>query len=236
MSRYQLSPENKHIEQATPGLSVYLLGSLNRLVAPTRMRVTAVASSVAAFTYTVTVIEGNLPVAGQLLYVQGDTNNAQFNINGIAIASVSFADVPEDGIGTVTVTKAGSFVAKVASVAEATAPQNEIGETLAPGAPFTSAPCSIQSNTGPNNARSIRFDVGFPTAPGGVTVTAQTADFDLDSEYSDLTTVASLPVAPAQTVFSSVFVGAIGNFVRYRISGLAANGGNYGTIVGKVTV
>ena len=236
MSRYQTSPQNKHIEQCVPGLSVYLLGSLNRLVAPTRMRVTAVQSSGAVFTYYVTVIEGNLPVAGQLISVSGCAVDTQFNLTGATIASVSFADVPEDGIGSLTVTHTGNFYAKTADVGSAQAPQVEVGETMAPGGTFSSAPCAIQSNTGPNNARSIRFDVGFPTLPGAVTVTAQTADFDLDSEYSDLAQVAVVPATPAQSVFSLVFVGAIAQFVRFKVSGLAATGGSYGTIVAKVTV
>src|ERR1700676_2120635 len=160
MPLYQQSPQNKQVLQAVPGLPTYLLGSLNRTVAPTRMTVTAVASNGTTFTYSVTVIEGQLPVVGQLVSISGCAVNSQFNVTNAKIASVSFANVPENGVGTFTVTKSGTFYAQTSDVGFAIAPQIETGETilsLSPnGSQFASSEVSLQDNTGPDNPFTIR--------------------------------------------------------------------------------
>lgn len=241
MPLFQQSPNNKNVLQATSGLPTYLLGSLNRTAAPTRMRVTAVASSGATFTYTVTVIEGNLPVVGQLVSVSGCAVNSQFNVTNAKIASVSFVDVPEDGIGTFTVTQAGTFVPQTPEVGFAIAPQIETAETilsLSPsGASFASREVSLQDNTGPDNLFTIRAIAIFPVLPGAATVVIQTADLDIDSDFQTAVTVAVVAggVLPGGgNEAGVVLTGLRVRFARFLVSGIAGYGS--ASIIGKVLI
>ncbi len=241
---YQLSPINKQVLQATSGLPTYLLGSFNRTVSPTKMRVTAVQSNGATFTYFVTVTGGNLPVAGQLVSVQGCITNSQFNVTNATIASVSFTNTPENGVGSFTVTKAGSFFVQTSDVGEALAPQVETGELLstlaAGGASFSSQEVSLQDNTGPDNGFIIRAICSFPNGlPGAAIVQVYTADNNVDSDYVLLGTVGSvsgglLNGAAGLTVAGSIFTGIRARFVRFNVNGMAAVGTS--RIVGKILV
>jgi hypothetical protein len=208
------------------------------------MKVTAVASNGATLTFYVTVIEGNLPVAGQLLTVAGCTTDPEFNVTNAVIASATFSDVPEDGIGTVTVTKAGTTYVKTADVGAGIAPQIEIGELLSAlssaGAPFSSQEVSLMDNTGPDAPFTLRAIVSFPSGlPGAATVQVYTADNDVDSDYVLLGTVGTvsggvLNATAGLTTTGNIFTNIRARFVRLYVSGLAAVGTS--RIVGKFLV
>lgn len=221
---------NRHVEQASPGLPVYLLGSFSYTTAPTRMNITNVALTSNVATLTVKVIEGNLPVAGQLIYVSGCSNTAFNNATGIAISSVSFTNSPEDGIGTVSYALTHADVVSAAATGRAVAPVAEVGEALADGA---SVACALQANVGPENPFDIRVDVSFPSAGSitAVTLTAQSAALDIDSEYQDLAQIVTVS-SGTPTSASIVVPDVMARFIRIKTSSLSGTG----TVVAKVTV
>lgn len=89
------------IALALPGIPVYVWGSLSDRISPTRMTISNVALTSNVVTLTVQVIEGNVPVAGQLITVTGTQQaSGAFNVTAVAIASVSINAT--SGAGTLT--------------------------------------------------------------------------------------------------------------------------------------
>jgi hypothetical protein len=219
MPSYQLSPLNRVVQTAVPGLPAYFFGSLNRLVAPTRMKLTSGSILTNVATLVVTVIEGNIPVVGQLLTVF-TTDNSNFNVTNVAIASVSAAAVPDAGVYTLTYAKTASNQPSVPLAGAAIAPQAETGETIANGA---SVPIALQANIGPNNGQDIRVDVTYPTVPTKFKVDVQTSMIDLDSEYVTLGTVSSV-AGSSITGQAQMWADVRANFVRLNGSTLAGTG------------
>lgn len=220
-------------QQAVPGLPCYLRGSLNRTVAVTVMAVTAVQLTSPTAQVTGTVIEGQVPVVGQLVSIAGAVP-AYFNVTNAKITAVSAAATPDVGVYTISFALTNSNIGTTNSPGKAVAPQIEVGETIVAGASISAA---LQSNVNPAQGRAVRFDVSFPTLPGAVTVAAQSADLDIDSEYQyiggSLATGTVVTVTGGvQTGASTVFTGMTANFVRLITSGLAGSG----KIVGKVMV
>src|ERR1035438_2878575 len=89
------------IALALPGTPVYVWGSLSDRISPTKMTVSNVALTSNVATLTVQVIEGNVPIAGQLVTVQGtQAVSGAFNVTAIAIASATINATT--GAGTIT--------------------------------------------------------------------------------------------------------------------------------------
>jgi len=218
---------NTPIQQCVPGYPTYLLGTFDYGAATGNFTITNAARTAFACTLTVAVKEGNLPIVGQLVSVL--CSNATFNVSQAALTAVSFNAAT--GIGTITY--AGTTFGEVVSVAatgQVVAFVPEIGETLTAK---TSAPASIQANTGPNNGRDIRFEVivsgGTPTA----TVAVQSATNNIDSEYVTETAVStSLSFTSANGTKAYTLVDARARYYRFVISGVS--GGSTPVIVAKV--
>jgi hypothetical protein len=223
---YQTNPLNQHVEQANPGLPVFLLGTFSYITAPTIMQITNVALTSNVATLTVKVIEGNIPTTAQTIYVTCD--NSIFNGDATTITGVTIDATT--GIGTLTYAKTHANVASVAATGLAEAPVVATTDALANG---SSVPASLQSNTGPNNGRSIRFDVTVPSLPTTATITAQSAVTNVDSDYQNLGTVASV-TGGTLSGGSAIFTDIIANFVRFNIT--SVTGGSSPTITGKVTI
>lgn len=242
MPVYQASPIQRKVAQAVPGFPTYALGSFNSDVAPTSGSVIQVALASPTATVRVKVGTGNVPTTSQLISFQGVVP-AYFNVVNAAILSVSAAvNTPDDGTYDITFSLTNSNIGTTLSPGRFDAPQAEIGDavTLGGTGTWSSAAIAIQHNTGPNDGRSVRFDVSFPVLPGAVTVVAQSADHDVDTEYVTLGTVASVVGGVLQGNTSSgqasavIFANTLQRFVRFQLSGIAAAGS--AKIVGKVTV
>lgn len=236
MSLYQASRINTSVPQAVPGFPVYLLGSYAQDVATTRMNISTVALAGTTATVVGTVAEGNIPVVGQLVTLAGAVPS-YFNVTNAKILTVSSAASPDVGVYTITFTLANSNIGTTSSPGIAVAPQLEVGDSITLGSlsgPWSSLQCGVQQNVGPNNGRSVRFDVSFPTLPNGnCTVVAQSADLDLDAQYTDLGTVATV-TAGVQSGGSAVFADVLQNLVRFQVRNITSPGS--GTVVGKVLV
>lgn len=110
------------IALALPGIPAYVWGSLSDRVSPTKMTVSNVALTSNVATLTVEVIEGNVPVAGQLVTVTGtQTASGAFNVTAIAIASASINATT--GAGTITFALTHANVSSTADSGLAVAPQ-----------------------------------------------------------------------------------------------------------------
>lgn len=229
MPAYQAVPQNKQVQLAVSGLTAYLLGSHNRLVAATSMTVTSVQLIGTTATIGVIVKEGNVPTVGQLVSITGAVPS-YFNVSNSAITAVSSAATPDAGVYTIQFTLVNSNTTQISSPGLAVAPQIEISETLFSGA---SAQLCIQSNTGPQNGRSIRFDVSTTGTVGAAVVKAQSADYDIDSEYQDLGTILSI-TGGVSSGGSATFVDVLERFVRFNVTAVAGN--TSGKIIGKVLV
>jgi hypothetical protein len=110
------------IALALPGIPTYVWGSLNDRVSPTKMTVSNVALTTNVATLTVQVIEGNVPVAGQLVTVRGtQTSSGVFNVTAVAIASATINATT--GAGTITYALTNANVGSIADSGLAVAPQ-----------------------------------------------------------------------------------------------------------------
>ena len=110
------------IALALPGIPTYVWGSLSDRISPSKMTVSNVALTTNVATLTVQVIEGNVPVAGQLVTVRGtQTSSGVFNVTAVAIASVTINATT--GAGTITYALTNANVSSVADSGLAVAPQ-----------------------------------------------------------------------------------------------------------------
>jgi len=193
------------------------------------MNITAIVAASGTATLTVTVIEGQIPVVGQLLTVTGlQAPLDSFNVVNAKITAVSAAATPDVGVFTVSFAS-GASASTQPAYARAMAQQIETGELIVAK---SSVAIAIQSNVNPANGKSVRFDVSFPTLSGSVTAVAQSAVLDIDSEYQDLGTIGSMTGGVASGG-STIFTGIMANFVRVDLRSLAGSGGK---IIAKVTV
>lgn len=107
---------------ALPGIPTFFWGSLSDRISPTKMTVSQVALTSNVATLTVQVIEGNVPVAGQLVTVTGtQTSSGAFNVTAIAIASATINAT--SGAGTITYALTHANVSATADSGLAVAPQ-----------------------------------------------------------------------------------------------------------------
>lgn len=106
---------------ALPGIPTYVWGSLNDRVSPTRMTISNIALTSNVATLTVQVIEGNVPVAGQLVTVRGTQQaSGAFNVTAVAIASATINATT--GAGTITFALTHADVVSHSDSGMATAP------------------------------------------------------------------------------------------------------------------
>lgn len=233
MPSYQSTLVNlvRGVPEASPGLPVYLFGGRDYKVAPTKMNITNVALTSNVATLTVAVIEGNLPIVGQLVSTSGVSNSVFNNLTNKSITAVSFTNTPEDGKGTISFALTHADVVSAAATGRAVAFVAETTDALANGA---SLQVSLGFNVNPENGRTVRTDVNFPSLPTSVTVKLQGAAIDEDSQYVDIATVATV-AGSAQTAGPGVMTtGVLAPFLRLNVS--SATGGTNPTIIGKITV
>jgi hypothetical protein len=219
---------NQPVPQAVPGHPTYLLGTFDYRAAVGNYTITNVARTGTTATVTIQVIEGNVPVVGQLINVLSDNTN--FNVTGAQTAITAVSVNATTGAGTIQYTTSGSgTITSVAATGRVQALVPEVGETLAN---VTSMPCELQSNTGANNGRDVTFEVtlagGTPTA----NVAVQKAMNNIDSEFVDAGAGTNLNFSAATGTKSYTAVDLRDHFVRFVVSGVS--GGTSPTIVAKV--
>jgi hypothetical protein len=159
-------------EVVLPGKPAYLYGSMPWDTQDTLIQVTSVAISANVATVVGTIQWGNVPVAGNMISIQGtQTLSGAFNVSSIPLSSVSV--VVATGVVTMTFPLVGTTTLTTADAGNALIPIAEVAETLAAN---TSVPVYVPSQE-PNDmgSKSITTAVTFPTMPTAATVTLYSA-------------------------------------------------------------
>jgi hypothetical protein len=242
MPYYVTSPFKPPVQLLVAGTPSYLLGSWNDRTPPTLGYVLTNAGATTTATLVFRIVEGNAPAVGDLITVRGCANSNNFNVTNVAIATVSTTD---EGICTVTYTISSTTQATTRDGGQVIIPRPEVGEATVAGA---SAPVAAIFNSGNvDQGKVISATVSFPTVGGdsAATVKIQGADLDLDSEYQDIDTVATLAagslgttghwVSGQNTTAAASTPGGVNQtnyrFYRFNISGVS---GTASKIVAKI--
>lgn len=220
MPAYVAPPLGKAIA-LLPGVLGYSFGGFNSDAPYAKLSIQSVAITSNVATLNVTLLEGLIPLVGQLITVRGVQTAAAFNVTNIAIASISLNLTT--GIGTITYACTNANVATTTDSGLATVPLAETTDTLAAG---SGQQFAMQAASGlPSNSRDIGWSV---LDTGGATYSAnlQVADTDADADY---TTIASVTASGQQTA-----VAVRANFVRINLSGVS--GGTTPKIIARILV
>lgn len=203
MPAYVAPPFNKKTS-LVPGIVGYAFGSFNDQAVPMKATVTHVSLTSNVATITVTITEGDAPVAGSLLSTQGILNNSgAFNVSNVAITSASFTGAT----GTIVFPLTHADVAGAAASGLAVVPQPVVTEAIAQG--NKSQAFAIQSEPGGNKQNGIGwFTTATSGSPSGVEYDLQIADIDVDAEY---TKIDSSSLATGETRYVA---NVTANFVR----------------------
>jgi hypothetical protein len=239
MPGYDNSPFKPIPRLLIPGQNSYLLGSWRQDASPTQFQVATVAIAADVATVTGTVTGGDIPLVGGLISIRGtQTSSGAFNVTNAALTAVTFT--PATSAITVTFALTAANVATTADSGLAIVPISEVPETVANGA---SIACTPQNNeTFLEVGRLLSTTVTFPTLPTTATVVLQGANFDTDSEYTTIDTVATV-TAGAQTTPKVTEVQNNGGgtttainspvnyrFYRFLVSGVTGTG----TIIARI--
>lgn len=226
MPPYTSSPFNS-ISVITPGTPFYVYGGYNDRVAPSKFSISNVVLTSNVATLTVLIQKGNIPAVGSLVSVQGTQQaSGAFNVTNVALTNVTVDAVT--GAGTIAFALIHADVATHSDSGFAIVATPETSEALVNNS--SSVAVSVPYDSGlPDQGRSIKADVLFPTIPTAVTVDLQVAVINQDADFVYLTTVASA-TAGAATYSQATIAAEPGRFYRLHVSGLTGSG----TIVGRL--
>lgn len=226
------------IQSLTPGVPAYSAGSIAS-GPPTRMIIDHVAVATNVVTLTVTIVEGNIPAIGDLIYVYATTKNSGGlnETTGIAISAVSIT--ASTGKGTITYPKTTSDLSVVADAGYAISTAAEVAEVSTPDQAYRAfAIPKLVPELGAN--RSITITVSYPSAPVGIKWTLQAAMRNVDAEFveiiKDVTAAGTYSDsgAPGFASASTQFWPGSWNFVRYKDTG--SSGGTLPTVIAKFMI
>lgn len=222
MTAYAQPPSGKAIALLS-GINAYSFGGFDDRNPTTKFQVTSVAIASNVATIGVLLVNGKIPIVGNLVTVKGtQTDSGAANVANVALTGVTINSTT--GVGTLTYAATGGNQSTAADAGEALVPIAETAETAANG---SGQQFAMQSAGGlPNNSRDIGWSVTTPSAPGAFTANLQVADVDIDSQY---TTVDTTTAVGARTI-----TGIRGNFVRVNLSGVT--GGSSPTVIAKILV
>jgi hypothetical protein len=227
MPAYVASPFKPPVKLLVAGTPEYLWGSYNDKTGDTLGYVISNSAVTTTGTLVFRIVSGNVPVTGSKITVVGCGNSANFNVTN---ATVTVVSVTEAGIATVTYPITSTTQASSPDGGQVSIPQPEVGEALAAGA---SAPVALASiNAILNQEHVVTAVVSFPSLPTSVTITLQQAVIDLNSEYADIATVATV-AGGVVTVGGQVTIDPVmGRFLRF--SNGTVTGGSSPKIVAKL--
>ena len=176
------------------------------------MKVTTVsANATNNATIGVQILEGPIPVAGNLITVVGTTQAAgAYNVTNVAISNVVIDATT--GIGTITFPLTTAQLAVTADVGAAMVPATAVAEALTNVA---SQSFAIPQPPGDNsNGKTITWQTIYPNQPATVTMALQAALEDVDSKYQTLDTSTNV-LGEMRFITLTDF-----NFVRVKASGV----------------
>ena len=229
---YNTSPE-----VAVSGQPAYFYGSNPRDTQDMLAQITSVACASNVATIVMTIQQGNIPVVGNRITVQGvQTASGAYNVNSVAIATISGSATT--GIYTVTYACTTANLSTTAASGKAIVPIQEVAETMAAN---QSVAIYVPSQEPLNDGlRSITVATTFPTlqaSTGAATVTLYTSITNCPippgtagSEWTAMGVVA-IAAAGAQTQGPmNTFTIPAGRFFCLAVSGVTGTN----TIVSKM--
>ena len=159
-------------EVVVSGKPAYLFGALPTDTQDTLAQVTSVACASNVATIVCTIQQGNIPVVGNLITVQGTvTASGAYNVKQVAIASIS--GTASTGVYTITYACTTANLTTTADSGKAFVPIAETSETLAAvQSVAVYVPAQEPLNLG---TKSITISTIYPTLPTAATVTLYTA-------------------------------------------------------------
>lgn len=177
------------------------------------MQVTSVSANAGNIaTVGVKILEGPIPIIGNLISITGVQTAAAYNVTNIALTNVVID--PTTGIGTVTFPCTTGSQATIADGGTALVPIAEVAEALTNNS--SSVQFAIPDPVGQDvNTRVLTWQTRYPSQPAGITAALQGAMQDIDSAYVNLDTSTAVGGELRQVTINEVA------FVRVRITGLA---------------
>lgn len=222
----------------TPGVPAYSAGSLPP--GPTgRFIVTSTAVATNVVTLTGSILEGNIPAVGDLIYVHGTTRGSgALNTSvGIAISAVSINAAT--GAGTISYPKTTANLGTLADPGYAELVAAELAETLTPSTAYRAF--AVPHNVAGIGANpSFTITLAYPSAPAGIKASLQGAMRNVDAEFvnliKDVTAAGTFSDSgvPAQEAATGQFWPGAWNFVRFADTG--SSGGTNPTVIAKITM
>lgn len=228
MPLYQTTPFKASPALLIAGIPYYVFGSFDDKSSPTQGNVISDSGSTTTATLTFRILSGNAPAVGELITVVGTSNDSgHFNVTNATIATATTTD---DGICTVTYTKASGTVATASDAGQVIIPRIELGEALVNGT--ATVPVAVPSTQlMANQSKTVNATVKFTGAPTSATAYLQGAIFDVDSEYEDLGIIAnagSPTTGPTLEIADSAY-----RFYRVRFANVV--GGASPKAIAKIT-
>lgn len=229
MPSYITSPFKPSPILMVPGMPSYLLGSFNDKTSDTRGPVLTDEGNGTTSTVVFQILDGNIPLVGALVYIQGSANaSGDYNADGATILTVSTT-----AAGVCTITFAGSGdSSSAADTGMVIIPQPEIGENLVEGA---SIPCAMPyNNVVANLNQALTAVISCPSLSGSpaasATVYLQQAVKDMDSEYQDVALIATISGGEISGSPQATVDPTLGRFFRFYVDDVEGTG----TIVAKL--
>lgn len=217
-------------EVAIPGKPAYFYGSYPVDTQDTQARITSIACASNVATIVCTIFQGNIPVVGNLISVQGVPNaSGAYNVTAVAIASIS--GTASTGVYTITYACTTANLTTTATSGLAIIPIAEVAEAVAANKSVAKYVPSQEPND--LGERSITVAVTFPTiqaTTGAATVTLYTAINDVDAEYTSMGVVAAIAAGAQSAGPLQTYTTPAGRFFRLQVSGVTGTN----TIVAKM--
>lgn len=205
---------------AMKGVPAYFFGSFDQRIGNTNLYITKVALTSNVATLTVQLMNGPIPIVGDLISViNSASTGGVFNVNRSMITGVTIDS--STGAGTITFALVNANVSQAADNGSVIVEPAEIAETLAEGASqavIIQAPeCDSQF--------TLPFAVTFTTKPTAVTVTLQQAINANTGEWTNTTT--AVTVAASAYTTGPVVSATLQRGYAYRalVSGLTLGSG-----------
>jgi hypothetical protein len=220
MPVYTNSPNNP-ARLLMKGVPAYLFGSFSTLVGATNGYVTNVALTSNVATVTIQILGGPMPAIGNYVSIIGSASTSGlFNVNRAVITGVTIN--ASTGAGTITFALTHANVVSAADVGSVVIEPAEVGETVS-GSVNSVAVC-VQA---PEGDSQFTLPVAITGASGitAMTATLQAAIRDIDSEYTNTTTVVTKTGASTYTAGPVVQATLQrGYFYRVAITGVTGSG------------
>ena len=194
MHAYVNNPFNRP-QLLQKGVPAYLWGKFSQQVGNTKLYITNTALTSNVATVTVQIINGPSPAVGNYISIINSTSTSGiFNVNRAVITATTISATT--GAGTLTFALTHADVAAAADTGTVIVEPNEVGETISGSA--NSAACVVQAPEG-DSQFTVPMAVTGGTGITAMTATLQVAIKNLDSEYTNTTTVVTKTGASTYT-------------------------------------